>query len=134
MARKTGREKGSRQVGYAVIGLGHIAQTAVLPAFAHAKNSKLVALVSSDLEKRRKLGRRYGCDAYAIEDLDDVLDRPDVDAVYIAEPNDRHCEFALRCAHEGVHVLCEKPLAISEEECRRMIDACKDAGVRLMTA
>jgi predicted dehydrogenase len=59
---------------------------------------------------------------------------PEVDAVYIAEPNDRHAEFPVRCAREGVHVLCEKPLAISEEECRRMIDACRDAGVKLMTA
>ena len=131
MARK---RRSERQVGYAVIGLGHIAQTAVLPAFAHAKNSQLVALVSSDPEKRRKLSRQYRCDAYASEDLDEVLDRPDVDAVYIAEPNDKHAEYAVRCAKEGVHVLCEKPLAVSEEECRRMIDACKDNGVKLMTA
>ena len=74
MARKTGREKGSRQVGYAVIGLGHIAQSAVLPAFAHAKNSKLVALVSGDAEKRTKLARKYRCDAYDVRHLDDVLD------------------------------------------------------------
>jgi glucose-fructose oxidoreductase len=134
MARKSGREKGSRQVGYAVIGLGHIAQAAVLPAFAHAKNSKMVALVSGDAEKRAKLARKYRCDAYDVRDLDDVLDRPDVDAVYIAEPNDKHVDFAVRCAKEGVHVLCEKPLAVSEEECRRMIDACREAGVKLMTA
>ena len=57
-----------------------------------------------------------------------------MDAVYIAEPNDKHVDFAVRCAKEGVHVLCEKPLAVSEEECRRMIDACKEAGVKLMTA
>src|SRR5438874_3124815 len=134
MARKAGREKGSRQVGYAVIGLGHIAQAAVLPAFAHAKNSKLVALVSGDAEKRAKLARKYRCDAYDVRALDDVLDRPDVDAVYIAEPNDKHVDSAVRCAKEGVHVLCEKPLAVSEEECRRMIDACKENGVKLMTA
>src|SRR5579859_7518748 len=128
------RTAGKRQVGYAVIGLGHIAQSAVLPAFAHAKNSRLVALVSSDEEKRRKLARRYGCDAFAESDLDAVLDQPDVDAVYIAEPNDRHADFVIRCAREGVHVLCEKPLGISEEECRRMIDACHGSGVKLMTA
>src|SRR5438105_13197779 len=133
MARKS-REKSARQVGYAIIGAGHIAQAAVLPAFAHAKNSKLIAIVSGDEEKRRKLARRYQCDAYAPGDLDDVLDRPDVDAVYIAEPNDKHAEYAVRCAKEGVHVLCEKPLAISEEERRRMIEACKDNGVKLMTA
>src|SRR5213593_705817 len=134
MARKNGRERGNRQVGYAVIGLGHIAQAAVLPAFAHASNSKLVAVVSGDAQKRARLARQYHCDAYDVRDLDEVLDRPDVDAVYIAEPNDKHVDFAVRCAKEGVHVLCEKPLAISEEECRRMIDACREAGVKLMTA
>src|SRR3954465_2770998 len=134
MARKSSREKSDRQVGYAVIGLGHIAQSAVLPAFVHARNSRLVALVSGDPEKRQKLSRRYRCDAYDPRDLDDVLDRPDVDAVYIAEPNDKHADFVVRCASRGVHVLCEKPLGISEEECRRMIDACRDAGVKLMTA
>src|SRR6195256_3539608 len=134
MGRKDGRRRSKRQVGYVVIGLGHIAQAAVLPAFAHAGNARLVALVSSDPEKRAKLARKYHCDAYDVRDLDDVLARPDVDAAYIAEPNDRHAEFAVRCAKAGVHVLCEKPLAISEEECRRMIGACKEAGVKLMTA
>src|SRR2546423_14295501 len=133
MSRKHGREKSRRQVGYAVIGLGHIAQSAVLPAFAHAKNSKMVALVSGDAEKRAKLARKYRCDAYDVRDLNDVLDRPDVDAVYIAEPNDKHVDFAVRCAKEGVHVLCEKPLAVSEEECRRMIDACREATVKMTT-
>src|SRR3954468_5055560 len=134
MARVNGRGKGKRQVGYAVIGLGHIAQSAVLPGFAHAKNAKLVALVSSDEEKRRKLSRRYRCDAYDPHDLDDVPDRPDVDAVYIAEPNDKHADYAVRCAREGVHVLCEKPLGVSEDECVRMIEAARDNGVKLMTA
>lgn len=134
MARRNGRQGSSRHVGYAVIGLGHIAQSAVLPAFAHAKNSRLVALVSSDPDKRARLGRKYRCDAFDPRDLDDVLDLPDVDAVYIAEPNDKHVDFAVRCAKEGVHVLCEKPLAVSEEECRRMIDACRENGVKLMTA
>ena len=134
MARNSGREKGNRQVGYAVIGLGHIAQSAVLPAFRQAKNSRLVALVSSDAEKRARLGHKYRCDAYDTRDLDEVLDLPEVDAVYIAEPNDRHVDFAVRCARGGVHVLCEKPLAVTEEECRRMIDACRENGVKLMTA
>jgi glucose-fructose oxidoreductase len=134
MARNSGRGKGNRQVGYAVIGLGHIAQAAVLPAFAQAKNSRLVALVSSDEEKRGRLAHRYRCEAFDTRDLDEVLHLPEVDAAYIAEPNDKHADFAVRCAKEGVHVLCEKPLAVSEEECRRMIGACRENGVKLMTA
>src|ERR671926_604900 len=116
--RTRGRQAKKRQVGYAVIGLGHIAQSAVLPAFAHAKKSKLVALISGDADKRMKLARKYRCDGYDVRELDEALDRPDVDAVYIAEPNDKHVDFAVRAAKQGVHVLCEKPLAVSEEECR----------------
>jgi glucose-fructose oxidoreductase len=133
MPRKSWK-KSARQVGYAVIGLGHIAEVAVLPAFARAKNSRLVALVSNDESKRRKLSRKYRAEAYGHRDLDDVLARGDVDAVYIALPNDMHADYAVRCAQAGAHVLCEKPLALSEQECRRMIDACEEAGVKLMTA
>src|SRR2546428_12954596 len=101
MARKNGRGKGNRQVGYAVIGLGHIAQAAVLPAFAHAHNAKLVALVSGDAQKRARLARNYHCDAYDVRDLDEVLVRPDVDAAYIAEPNDRHLYFRVPSGQEA---------------------------------
>src|SRR4051812_41672376 len=130
---KREQRQGKRKVGYAVVGLGHISQSALLPAFEHARNSQLIAVVSSDADKREKLARRYRCDAYGYDDLELCLDRPDVDAVYIGEPNDKHAEFVVRCARQGVHVLCEKPLGISEEECRRMIDACEESGVRLMT-
>ena len=124
-----------RSIGYAVVGLGHIAQTAVLPAFAHAKeNSRLVALVSGESVKRKALGARYGVPAFRYEDLDDVLTREDVDALYIALPNTLHEECAIRAARAGVHVLTEKPMATSEEACRRMIDAAEDADVKLMVA
>jgi len=134
MAKRSSR-KSERTVGYVVIGLGHIAQAAVLPAFRHAReNSRLVAVVSGNEEKRRKLAKKYRCDAYSYDELDECLAREDVGAAYLCEPNDKHAEFTIRCAGAGVHVLCEKPLAVSEEECRRMIEACEEAGVKLMTA
>ena len=132
--RMDGGKRGGRKIGYAVAGLGHIAQTAVLPAFAHTRNSRLVALVSDDEEKREKLSRKYGCDAYPYEQYEECLRRDDVDAVYIALPNTLHAEYTVRAAQAGVHVLCEKPMATSEADCRRMIIACDDAGVRLMIA
>src|SRR6266478_7516026 len=117
MGRKDGRRRSNRQVGYVVIGLGHIAQAAVLPAFAHASNARLAALVSSDPEKREKLARKYRCDAYDVRDLDDALARPDVDAAYIAEPNDKHAEVAVRCAKAGVHVIRSEERRVGKE-CR----------------
>jgi hypothetical protein len=57
-----------------------------------------------------------------------------VDAVYIALPNSMHREYTVRAASHGVHVLCEKPLAVAEADCKAMIDACRRHGVKLMTA
>jgi glucose-fructose oxidoreductase len=120
-------------VRYAVVGLGHIAQVAVLPAFAHAtRNSKLAALVSDDPAKRRALSRKYRVPGFGYDEYDDALER--VDAVYIALPNSMHAEYAIRAARKRVHVLCEKPLAVTAEECERIIEACREHGVRLMVA
>src|SRR2546425_13184871 len=111
-----------KQVRYAVVGLGHIAQVAVLPAFGNARrNSKLAALVSGDPVKREQLSRQYKVDkTYSYEQYDAMLKSGDVDAVYIALPNSLHCEYAVRAAQAGVHVLVEKPMALTEEECERM--------------
>jgi glucose-fructose oxidoreductase len=116
------------------VGLGHIAQVAVLPAFAHAKrNSQVTALVSDDKTKLRELSQRYRIDAtYSYEEYERCLEH--VDAVYIALPNSMHAEYTIRAAGAGVHVLCEKPLAVTEEECERMIAACGEHRVKLMVA
>jgi predicted dehydrogenase len=124
------------KVRYALVGLGHIAQVAVMPAFAHARrNSRLTALVSGDPQKLAELGgadSQLRCASY--DDYDALLRSGDVDAVYLALPNHLQCDFAVRAAAAGVHVLCEKPLALTSKDCERMIDAAEDAGVKLMTA
>ena len=129
------RKKANGVISYAVVGQGYIAQAAVLPAFAHAKrNSRLAAIVSGDAAKRRELSRMYGVErSYSYEEYDECLESG-IDAVFIALPNSQHCEYTVRAAKAGVHVLCEKPLAVDEGECRRMIQACRKGGVKLMTA
>jgi predicted dehydrogenase len=124
-----------QKVRYAVVGLGHIAQVAVLPAFAHAQNSELAALVSNDPEKLEKLGRRYKVKArFSYDQLDECLRSGVVDAVYIALPNHLHREYTERAARAGVHVLVEKPMAVTEEDCRSMIQVTEANGVKLMVA
>ena len=129
MSRKT---KGP--IRYAVVGLGHIAQVAVLPAFAHARrNSVLTAVVSGDRTKRQQIAQRYKLPhAFDYREYDECLRH--VDAVYIALPNSMHAEYTIRAAKAGVHVLCEKPMAVTVEECRRMVAACRNAKVKLMIA
>jgi predicted dehydrogenase len=125
-----------KQVRYAVVGLGHIAQVAVLPAFGNARrNSKLAALVSSDRVKLEEMGEKYRVDRrYSYEQYDEMLKSGEVDAVYIALPNSLHAEYSIRAAQAGVHVLVEKPMAVTEEQCERMAHAARDAGVKLMVA
>jgi predicted dehydrogenase len=122
-------------VRYAVVGLGYFAQAAVLPAFRKAQWSELVALVSDDATKLRELGDKYGVERLVrYSEYEELLASGEVDAVYICLPNDLHEEFTVRAAEHGVHVLCEKPLAVTSAECRRMIDACRRNRVKLMTA
>ncbi len=124
-----------RQIRYAVVGLGHIAQVAVLPAFGNARrNSKLAALVSGDAVKRKQLAEKYGVEStFSYEQYDACL-QSNVDAVYLALPNSMHCEYSVRAARAGVHVLVEKPMALTEEECERMARAAREANVKLMVA
>lgn len=125
----------SKRVGYAVVGLGHIAEHAVLPAFKHSRNSKLVAVVSGDAAKAKRLAKRFGADGhFTYDSFSECLRNPSVEAVYIATNNSTHAEFTLRSAAAGKHVLCEKPLAASVEECQQMVEACRKNNVKLMTA
>ena len=124
----------SGQVRYAVIGLGFISQDAVLPAFRNTPNSKLEVLVTRDPHKAKEVGAIYGVPTCSYEHYDELLGSGDFDAVYIGLPNNLHCDFTVRAARAGVHVLCEKPLAETEEECEQMIEAAEQNRVKLMTA
>jgi predicted dehydrogenase len=123
------------RIRYAVVGLGHIAQAAVLPAFENAQeNSQLVAFVSDDPVKQQRLGRRYQANTFTYKEYDALLASGAIDAVYIALPNSMHRDFAVRAARCGVHVLCEKPMAITEKDCEEMIRECAEHNVKLMIA
>lgn len=136
MARPPKRKSGAKKIRYAVVGLGYIAQVAVLPAFAHAKkNSLLAALISDDPKKLKQLGGKYGINGlYSYDQYEECLEKEEIDAVYIALPNHLHCEYTVRAAKKGVHVLCEKPMALSVRECETMIRTADHYGVKLMVA
>ena len=116
-------------------GLGSISQVAVLPAFAHSKKAKLVAVVSGDKEKARKLAQQFKAShAYSYDEFAECLKNPQVEAVYIATPPGEHEKYAVLAAKAGKHVLCEKPLAATVQQARNMVATCRRNKVQFMTA
>lgn len=134
--RSRGQGSSGKKIRYAVVGLGYISQIAVLPAFQHAReNSELAALVSDDPEKLKALSEKYGVErTYSYDKYSECLKSGEIDAVYIALPNAMHRQYSEAAAEAGVHILCEKPMAMNEEDCRAMIAAAEKSGVKLMIA
>ena len=133
-ARELARQKG-RKLGYAVVGLGYYATKQIMPQFANCEFAKLTALVSGTPEKLVRYGEEYGIPRthlYNYQTYDRMSDNPDIDIVYVVLPNSMHAEYTVRAAEAGKHVMCEKPMAISSDECRTMIAACRKAGKKLM--
>jgi predicted dehydrogenase len=126
---------GFKRVGYAVVGLGSISQVAVLPAFAHSKKAKLVAVVSGDKKKARKFAEQFkASQAFTYAEFAKCLSNPEVEAVYIATPPGEHEKYAVAAAKVGKHVLCEKPLAATVKQARNMVETCRRNKVQFMTA
>ncbi|RYE75861.1 MAG: Gfo/Idh/MocA family oxidoreductase, partial [Myxococcales bacterium] len=127
----------TRKLGWAIVGLGKLAIEEIIPAFATAKHSRLVALVSGHADKARRIADVHGVDPkniYSYANYDSLKDNPAVDIIYIVLPNSMHAEYTIRGFQAGKHVLCEKPMAPSLEDCQRMIDAGKQAAKKLMIA
>jgi predicted dehydrogenase len=124
-----------RKLGYAIVGLGGYGLGIIIPQFANCRNSKLVALVSGDAAKAKRVAAEYGVperNLYDYQNFDRIRDNPDIDIVYICLPVSMHAEYTIRAAKAGKHVLCEKPMAVSSAECESMIAACRQAGRKLM--
>jgi predicted dehydrogenase len=122
-------------VRYAAVGAGWITQQEFLPGVAHTGNSVIAALVTGDAAKSKALGARYGIARLCgYGDYDKLIRGGEVDAIYLALPNTMHRDFAIRALNAGVHVLCEKPMAPSEDDCRAMVDAAEHSGAKLMIA
>ena len=132
MARKI--EAGNK-VRYAVVGVGWISQAAMLPGVEHTGNSEVVALVTSHEEKAEAVGERYGIKkVVSYDDYGELLRSGEMDAAYLATPNFDHVALAVQTLDAGVHLLLEKPMAVSVAECQQMIAASERSGAKLMVA
>jgi predicted dehydrogenase len=135
MTKKIMTKPRNTKVGFAVVGLGSIAQSSVLPAFANCRQAKLVALVGRDPEKTAVLARKFNVrSVYRSSEYAACLANPAVSAVYIAAPQGEHEHLTVQAAKAGKHVLCEKPLAATVKQSAAMVKACRAHRVLLMTA
>jgi glucose-fructose oxidoreductase len=128
-------EPPGKQVGFALVGLGSLAINQLMPAFASCRRAKLVGFVSGRPEKAKHLAQVYGVDpknVYTYDTYDRLADNPAIDVVYVVLPNSMHAEYTVRALKAGKHVLCEKPMANTPQECEQMIAAAKAAGRKLM--
>lgn len=124
-----------RKVRYAIVGLGSISQEAMMPGVDHTGNSEMTALVTSDPTKASELADMYKIKhTFSYEQFDQLLQSGEIDAIYLGTPNWRHAEFAIPALKAGIHVLLEKPMEVSSEQCERIIEAQKGSSAKLMVA
>src|SRR6266853_3997370 len=126
-----------KKLGWAIVGLGNLAIHEILPAFAKCEKSSVIALVSGHPDKANKLAQQYGVNPtniYNYQNYDSIKDDPKVDIIYIVLPNGMHAEYTIRGFQAGKHVLTEKPMASTPDDCQQMIDAARKAGRKLMVA
>ncbi|MSS71441.1 MAG: Gfo/Idh/MocA family oxidoreductase [Candidatus Latescibacteria bacterium] len=121
------------RIGWGIVGCGDIANKRVAPAINEQADSDLIAFFSHTKARAEEFARQHEA-RRAYDDLDALLADPEIQAVYVASPQGRHCRETIAAAEAGKHVLCEKPMAMTPDECRRMIDACRVNDVCLSVA
>jgi predicted dehydrogenase len=124
-------EQAPKKLGIALVGLGNYSTNQLAPALQETKLCKLAGIVTGSPDKAKAWSQKYGIlqkNIYNYENFDKIKDNPDIDIVYVVLPNAMHAEYTIRAAQAGKHVICEKPMALSVKEGRKMIDACNKAN------
>ncbi|MGG3823050.1 Gfo/Idh/MocA family protein [Geobacillus thermodenitrificans] len=121
-----------RNVRFGIISTAAIAKDVMIPAIRRADHAEVVA-IASESGKASQVAQELGIPR-AYDSYEQLLNDPDIDAVYIPLPNSLHAEWTIRAAQKKKHVLCEKPAALCEKDVRRMIEACDKNGVLFMEA
>lgn len=122
-----------RIINWGILGFARIAKQSFIPALLRAENSSLKAIASNSAERRDECRSLYPhCTVY--QSYNEILKDPAIDALYIPLPNHLHKEWTKRAAEHGKHVLCEKPLALTESDAREMSESCSSKGLLLAEA
>lgn len=125
---------GKAIINWGVLGCAGIAEQAVIPGILSAENAKLFAISSRGAGRKLEAFREKFNPVKVYTGYEELLDDPEIDAVYIPLPNALHYEWALKAAEKKKHVLCEKPLGINADEVKAMKEAADKNGVLLMEA
>lgn len=115
------------RLGVALVGLGYYSTDLLAPALQQTKHCHLAGIVTGTPSKAETWSKKYNIpdkNIYNYENFDDIANNPDIDVVYVVLPPSMHREYSIRAANAGKHVWCEKPMAITEQECQDMIDVC----------
>jgi predicted dehydrogenase len=123
-----------RKLGVALVGLGKYSTGQLAPALQQTKLCQLKGIVTGSPQKAAQWKQQYNLadkDIYDYKTFDRIVDNPDIDIVYVVTPNALHAEYAVRAAQAGKHVICEKPMATTVADARRMIAASQKAGKKL---
>jgi predicted dehydrogenase len=123
-----------RKLGVALLGLGKYSTGQLAPALQQTKLCRLAGIVTGSPEKAAKWKQQYQLadkNIYDYNNFDRIVNDQDIDIVYVVTPNALHAEYAVRAAQAGKHVICEKPMATTVADARRMIAASQKAGKKL---
>ena len=133
MAQQRANQVDNRKVNIALCGLGRYAN--VLKAGLTASTyCHLAGIVTGTPAKAAQWMSEFNIphqNCYTYQTFDQIIHNPAIDLVYITLPNGLHKEFTLRAAKAGKHVIVEKPMAFTPQDCQQMIDTCQKAGVQL---
>lgn len=117
-------------INVGIIGCGKIAQTRHLPEYSSNPDANIIAVYDFNKERAEDIAKEYGVKAYA--SYQELLEDPDIDAVSVCVRNIDHCKISIDAMKAGKHVLCEKPMAVSLDECEKMVQVSKETGKFLM--
>lgn len=123
-----------KKLGIALVGLGSYSGGQLAPALQETEHCYLAGIVTGTPSKIPTWKEKYSIpdkNIYNYQTFDSIKANKDIDIVYVVLPNSMHAEYVIRAAAAGKHVICEKPMAITVEDCDRMIDACNKAGKML---
>ncbi len=121
-------KKPKTRLGVALIGLGYYSKELLAPALQKTKNCYLAGIVTGSPDKAEAWQKKYNIpekNVYNYDNFDTISNNDDIDVVYIVLPPSMHREYVVRGADVGKHVWCEKPMAMTVQECQDMIDTCK---------